>query len=369
MGSYKIGYFEALCILLIVTISHILLNIPKIILEQTGSSGALNIIYVTILGLIFICLLIKLYKNFQGKDILDISKYVFGSFFQKLIGIIFLLYMLFISSTLLRNLAENLKIIYFQDVPINNILLIFLISIVFVNLLNPRSVIKCNSIIVPLILIIVVILFLGNTGNFVIERFFPLLGYGAKETFLYGSTNIFIFGNIIYLYFLMPILKDMKDFNKVAYSAVIITSILLLVSVVSLLLMFPFVLTTQGNMPTYLVSRQINLGQFMQRADAFFLLIWIITILSYLGIALHFIVNIFKKITNIQDTKPMVYCFAALIFSVALLPRNLIEIKLLESSVYKYINLILIFGLSFLILLLANLKLRKQKSKNIRSES
>lgn len=368
MDSYKIGYFEAISILIIVTLSHILLNVPKILLEETGSSAGLNVIYVTLLTLIFISIVIKLFKNFTGKDILDISKYALGSFFQKVIGLIFILYILFIASTLLRNLAENLKIIYFQDVSITNILFIFLISITFINLLNPRTVIKCNSIIVPLILIIITILSLSNSNNYVVQRFFPLLGYGAKETFLYGSTNIFLFGNIIYLYFLMPMLKDIKDFKKIAYSSIIISGVFVFISIVSILLIFPFILSTQGSMPIYLESRQIALGKFIQRADAFFLLIWIITILSYLSIALHFVIKIFKKVTNIQDSKPTVYCFSGLIFSIALLPRNLIEIKFLESSIYKYFNLSLVFGVSLIILIIANIKKRKQKKYNIQGE-
>lgn len=368
MNSFKIGAYEGLCILLILTISHILLNVPKIILDEMGSASALNIIYVTILTIIIVAILIRLYKNFPGKDILDVSQYLFGSFFKKIIGLLFVAYIIFISSNLLRNLSENLKIIYFQDVSITNIIFIFLICISFINMLNPKTVIKCNAIIVPLISIVVVILFIANSDNYVYQRLFPVLGYGAKETFLYGSSNIFIFGNIVFLHFLMPLLKNIKSFNKLAFSSILISSFFIFISTVSLLLMFPFVLSTQGSMPIYLQSRQISLGRFVQRTDAFFLLIWIISLLSYLSIALHFIINIFKKVTNIQDSRQTVYCFSALIFAIALLPQNVISLNFLTGPVYKNLNLILIFGISILILILANIKMKRNKSTLSRGE-
>ena len=72
MDNTKIGFFEALCVLLIVILSHLILILPKIIIQSQGSASIINIIYVTLLALFVVFVLNLLYKKFKGMDILEI---------------------------------------------------------------------------------------------------------------------------------------------------------------------------------------------------------------------------------------------------------------------------------------------------------
>ena len=51
-----------------------------------------------------------------------------------------------------------------------------------------------------------------------------------------------------------------------------------------------------------------------------------------------------------------------------LLPQNVISLNFLTGPVYKNLNLILIFGISILILILANIKMKRNKSTLSRGE-
>ena len=82
MNNEKIGFGEALCILIIVTLSHLILTLPTTIIQSQGSSSILNIMYVSIIVLIIIFFITKLYKNFRGKDILDISSFLLGTLYS-----------------------------------------------------------------------------------------------------------------------------------------------------------------------------------------------------------------------------------------------------------------------------------------------
>ena len=44
----KIGFMEALSILLIVVFAHLILLLPKIIIEDQGTGSIINMIYVTL---------------------------------------------------------------------------------------------------------------------------------------------------------------------------------------------------------------------------------------------------------------------------------------------------------------------------------
>ena len=267
------------------------------------------------------------------------------------------------ASLILRNTAENLKTMYFQNIPTLYIIFFILLIVAFANKYSLKTIMKCNLIVVPLIVVSLIILFALSSDNFVVERVFPILGYGASNTFLKGAANIFSFGNILFLFFIMPMLKDYNQFKKLSYSSVILSGILILLSIVALILMFPIPISSGSNIPLYLQTRKLALGKLIQRVDALFILIWIITILSYISIIIGFIVSIFKKISNIQSSSTVSYCFVAILFATSLIYNNIIQIRKLDAENYKYLTLILVFGLGFLILLLANIKNMIKKNK------
>ena len=212
MNNEKIGFGEALCILIIVTLSHLILTLPKTIIQSQGSSSILNIMYVSIVVLIIVFFITRLYKNFKGEDILDISGFLFGKWFKFIIGTIFIAYYIFAASLLVRNTSENLKTMYFHNTPIPFIALFLLLAAGFINRLSPKAVIKCNLIIVPSIIVVLVLLFLANSKNLSFTQIFPILGYGAKNTFVNGLSNIYAFSSVSFLFLIMPLLKDYKRF-------------------------------------------------------------------------------------------------------------------------------------------------------------
>ena len=362
-GNTKIGFSEALCVLLIIVISHLILTVPKIILKSQGSSSALNVIYITLIALFLVFIINLLYRNFKGMDILDISNYLFGKKFKFIVGIAYIAFFLFTSSLLVRNTSENLKTMYFQSTPIPYILFIILMAVGFMNRYSLKTVIKCNLIVVPIVVLALTILFVLSFNDFTVERLFPILGHGAQNTFITGVSNIFIFGNIVFLFLLMPFLKDYNQFPKLSYMSIIISGLFIFLTIFALLLMFPLDISSNSNLPMYLQTRKITLGKFIQRADAFFILIWIISIVSYLSIVISFSLSIFKKITNIENKSYVSYSFVAILFGISLLYKNVIQIRQLDANLYKYLSLAFTFGITILILILSNIKHKIKEKK------
>ena len=68
MNNIKLSNIEAIGLVLIIIINHIILNFSKSIISTTSSASALIILFVQ--------LLLFLFKHFSGKDILDISQYL-----------------------------------------------------------------------------------------------------------------------------------------------------------------------------------------------------------------------------------------------------------------------------------------------------
>mgnify|MGYP001101588133 FL=1 len=375
MTEQKLGKWEAIILIVAIVINHIILGLPRSIVAEHASASILNVIYISAIVIILIFLICKLLESFPGLDIIDIAEFLGGKVLKIGISILFLLYITFITGILLRSFSEGLKLIFFPRTSLPIIMILFLIAIVIMNKLNIVSIARANLFFTILVSVSMIFIFIGNWKNLTFQKIFPILGNGAYTTFFSGISDLFAFGGIACIYLLPPYLKNQKDFKKVAYTSVGLSAFFLLISVATLLFIFPPTIIEQQIFPIYLASRFIDFSRFFQRLDALFLLIWLLSIICYLAIVLYFSTSIFKRVTNLKYSKWISTLFALFIFGTALIPKNMQEISFLENTVYRYIILILVFALSIIfvlnliILILANIKyLRSQKMKGIVNE-
>ena len=352
--NLKIGKLEAIFLVLIVMINKILLNIPKEIIKQSGTGSPVNIIFTSILILIITLLICKLFQKFPNEDIIDISKYVGKKPLQIILGTLLLILFTMIITSVIYEFTTLLQIIYFPNTPISLILLIFLGCMGVANKTGFKSIVKANSVIIPIILLSLVVIFAGILKNLNLNRLYPILGQNVKTTFLEGSQNIFAYGGLLYLFFIVPFLKNKQDFKKVALISMLVSGLFLLFTVI-LLGIFPFIIKSEEIMSMYLLTRCIELGKFLQRTDAIFVFLWIISAFSYLSISLMFMSNIFGKLTECKESRNFSYSFLGIFFSIITLFQNQTFFKLLSTTIYKY-SILGILLLCFIILIIGNIK-------------
>ncbi len=357
----KISKLEAHALIVIITINQLILNLPSSIISNTGSSAWINAILISAIAILFCFLICKLFKRFPSQDIVDVSEYVGGKTLKTIIGILYILFFLLISGLFLRYLSNSVKQIYFEKSPIVFLLLLFLIPVSFSAKLGIKPVSRINVIISFVLTFSMIILFFSVYRYYVPQNFFPILGYGAKETFLIGLNNIYAFICFAYIYFIIPILKNSGEFKKVAISSIIVSAIHLFFSIISLLMIFPFISFSDEMLSIYLVTRLIEFGNFFQRVDAIFILIWILSFLSFLSITVSFINKILKKLALLKNHRQMTYSICFIIFSIALSFTNIASIKYIQNVVLKYVVIFLVFIISIIILIFANLKFKKEK--------
>ena len=90
--NFKIDKIEAICAICIIMVNRIILNLPYAIISNTGVASPINLIYIGIIGFIFISILNKLFRKFPNSDIIDLSEYLGGKALKLFIGIIFIIF-------------------------------------------------------------------------------------------------------------------------------------------------------------------------------------------------------------------------------------------------------------------------------------
>ncbi len=137
----------------------------------------------------------------------------------------------------------------------------------------------------------------------------------------------------------------------------------LLLGVIALLFSIPSIVEINNTLSIYILARNVSFGDFIQRIDAVFILIWVMSIFSYLAIVVYFILNTFKRVVNIKHEKSMIYSFSAILFIIAMLPRNISDTTYFESTFYKYVSIFFVFFVCSIILLFAYIKKKRELKK------
>ena len=265
------------------------------------------------------------------------------------------------TSTILIRISDLLQVVYYKNTPYLYIIGLFLLGVCIANKFGFKSIVKTNFIIVPFIIASGFILMLGLRKYMSISGINPILGNNIKETFINGSTNIFAYSGITYLLFIMPTLKNKKDFKFVGIVFITISTLFLVITILALLLVAPFITHSEEILSIYLLVRLAEFGDFLQRTDALFIFLWIISTLSYLSITIMFIINIFRKLLHLKDASELCFPLCSIILGSPLLLKAHALLPFLEEVIYKYYVLILVFFTSILIMILANIKKNHSK--------
>ena len=367
MNYSKIGTIEGIFLLCIGILNHIILYLPQSIVNICGTSSIINVIYICTIFLIILLLFIKWYKPFYGQDILDISNYLGGKTLKYISGILFSILFLLITSILLRNFAEAIYTAYFSHIDIK-LIIFFFAFIVFIAInFGKTSIIRCNTLITFAMIISLIILIISLIPNIDIYNMYPLLGNGIKATFIEGIGNLYAFSGICIIFFISPMLKKPESLSKITISAYCIVSSILFLVICSLLLSLSFLLNVNELSPIYLLFNTIQFGKFFQDPKSLFILIWILSIISFLSVFLMLIVIIIQKLLNFKNFSALSGSTTSLLFIFTLIPKNLSEIIFISSDLYKYFQIAIVFIYGFLILGFAYFK-KNNELKEIKNE-
>ena len=359
MNYSKLGNFEAICLIVVVFVNHIVLNLPQMILNSTGTASILNTIYILLIVIIFAILILKLLKKFIGLDIIDISEYLGGKPLKILIGILCIIYLIFETVFLTRMFSQNLLLVYFPNYPISFIIFLFLFIGVVANIIGKKSIIKTNAIIVPIALFSILFTFIFVADMLRIERSLPIFNNGLDKIFLSGASNIFAFNGLFFLFFISPMLNKKEDMSKVTLWSVLICGIFLILSIATLIFAFSDIYSVSRLAPIYFIIINSRLSAFLERPEAIFIFIWTLALMSFINITVMFVLKIFKKLTNVKEPKYLAISVCTIIFVLAMALNGLFNFEAIANVFYKYSSLILIFGIFTLILILAYIKKRR----------
>lgn len=363
MTLTKLTSYEAICLIIILFLNTIILELPNSFIKLCNSGAILNVIFISILAFIFFFLSYMLLKNMNNTDLLTASEFLGGTKLKYIIGISYIIYITLYTSIILRDFSETLHITFLYYLPLYFIILILLIPAT-ISGIQKRLAFNPTIFIVPFIIFSLIIVFFNIFFNLKISKLFPILGYNLTSELITGSSNIFAFSGLGYIFFILPYL-DQSDLNqgKTLKISFIIISLLLLFSILALILGLPFVRYMTELSPVYLLTRSGEVGEFVESPEVLFLFIWILSLICLLSVTIFSLRYLLNKTFNLPNTIELVPLISNVIFLISIIPNSISQIKFIENTIMKYFSLILIFIVSGLIIFLSHNKYNRLNVK------
>ena len=358
MDNSKLENIEAIAFLCITSINSMILLTSQELIRTCSSASLITALVITILVILAVMLFCTLSKNFLGQGLLDITDFLGGKPLKFIIGLIFIAYFTFRASLFLKKICDCLQIVYYPMTNVLFISLLFCIATGVVVYFKNNSLFKFSVLILPVILASVFLIFIGNGKNFNFQNIFPILGNGIESTFFSGLSNIYAFCGIAYLFFIPNKLKHPEKIQKIVLISIIISALFLLTSSANILLLFGKKFSNTEFFPLYISVRSIEFGVFFERLDSMFMLLCILVFVPVLSLNAYVVVDIFKNITNISNSKPLIFAYLLAIFGVMMCYKLNSTILFLETTLSKILFIALGIILPFVILILANVKKR-----------
>ena len=167
----KLGKVEAMGLSLAVISNNIIFNMTSVI----------NVLYVSILSILFMLVAIFLFKRFISYDILDVSEYLGGSWLKGIMAILFIVLFMSFSAVSLRYYVNDLHVIYYPEYNYLVLLLITFIPVIISSKIGLQAIYGTNLVVIPIAVLSIVLLFSISIRDFTWQRLFPAFGYGVQS--------------------------------------------------------------------------------------------------------------------------------------------------------------------------------------------
>lgn len=115
----KIGNFEAFCLLINLFCSKLILDFPRNVAEEAGTAAWIMVLLVSVTVFVVFIVIAKIYKDFSNKDILDVAESGIGEAGKIIAGMLFMLQFLYLIPIVLREFAEDIKVVSLTTTPIS----------------------------------------------------------------------------------------------------------------------------------------------------------------------------------------------------------------------------------------------------------
>lgn len=270
----KVSYKQLISMIVLTISPTAILYLPTITYKEAKQDGWISILVVTVYAIFITYVIVNLNNMFHGRTIIQYSNEIVGRYIGKGIGLLYCILYIYLNATVIREFSEVLAGPFMSETP----LLFFTIGIMLPSMYGVykgiEAIGRTAQMIFPIFMGAVVIIILLGINDMDFNRLKPILAEGYTPILKGASRQISWFSQTIILTIITPFTNIPKKTGKMAYIAVIIVSIMIILVNISIIATFGEEVELM-NYPFLSFARYIRVVGSIERLDSIIMFLWI----------------------------------------------------------------------------------------------
>lgn len=268
-------------------------------------------------GILLLFLINFIYKRTQA-GILDILILSFGKVVGKFLGILYILYFLFLLSLTISNIGRFTNDLILYDQKISIVYAAIIIACGYAAFIGLESIVRANYIVTFVGIVSLVLFFILSLFELNIKNLLPILTYKAGPI-LHGIKieSAAPYGQIIILIVLLPFVKsNVKELYKISFSliAVAIVTIVIFFDIIGVLSVEMSSNLTHVTVQTLKVTK---IGMFIQHSDIFAILMDLSLQFIKISLLYYVVIILMSNYFGLKNKNSLVIPIGVLIFAMS----------------------------------------------------
>jgi spore germination protein KB len=360
----KIGVQEAICLTVITITVKVYFTSPAFTAKIVGTSSWYMTLISAMTAMIGFTFLYQLLKLFPGKDLVQAFELSLGRVFGFGFSLILAIFLLINTAVFTREFAEVMKVYVFPLTPQSFIISFALGAAAVACFLGLESIARVARLFGFLLLLGFLSVIILAIPKYNYYYLFPFWGHGFDKTLITGVIRSSFYGEIIILGLIAASMQGVSHIKKTGYIALVISGLITAAALMSTMMAFNYATAQEIVSRLYVLTRIVQIGDFLQRLDPIFLFTWSIGSLIYISIMTYCTLTSYCKAFKIQDIRPLIMPLVIIVFAVSMVPKSLTEVT-------DYVHLLRQYGWSvyYIFPLIALIVATLRKMKDVQKDA
>src|SRR5690554_3163880 len=296
-------------------IATAILIIPSITSADAGREIWLSPIWGVVTGVVSIVLAVQLNNAYPKKSIVEYSVNIIGKYPTKILGILYIIFLLHITGVVIREYADFVVGIFMIQTP----QIVVIGSMAFVCALGVRAglevLARTGQFFFPIIIFIIFLVFTLLVPEFDFMKLIPFFENGIFPSIKGAATIQSWYSEYFLITFMLPFLSDREKALKFSLLSLGFVVLTLILANLTAFLIFGE-LTKTLTYPIMSSVRFISVANFFENVEALVMALWVSG--AYIKISVFFYGTVLAtgQVINLSNYRPIVFpiCFLIIIF-------------------------------------------------------
>jgi len=310
-----------------------------------------------------IILMHKAFVKYKDKSLIDIYYLSLGKTTGKALLLLYALWILFITALYTRYYSERLVATIFTQTKIDIFILIMLAMIAYILKSGFVVIARMNEVICIIVNIIFFILAIFMVPNFKIINVTPTSYLDIIPILKAGFGISFLWGYILYIFFLSDIINDKEKLFPYGLYAVSYLSISSLIMIVLVVGTIGYSITAKIPFPFMDAVKLVSLFDIVAKIESIVVIIWILADFVLIATFAYIVLHLLKSIFNLKDGKPIINLLLILLYFLSMLiTTSKIELEAFSYTLGVAVNIIFNIFIPIIVLFIALIKRTKGRA-------